>query len=885
MPGSLLTHGERRLCKCSLNTSDYNDHCSSNIQGGGGPPAVRPGRRWRCVADLVNSPLRDLGCRIPGQGQRPTGLAAAADGSVLLVPRAFNYKNGVTQRNAMTGSAPRRQSCGLPAEVASFVGRRHEVAAVRQLLSHGRLLTLTGAGGIGKTRLALHVAHGVRRAFRDGVWLADLAPLMEAKLLAQAVVDSMGIRDESGRPPETVLASYLADRSLLLVLDNCEHLIDACAELVSELLRAAPELRILATSREPLRVPGEQMFDVPPLTIPDPGKDLAEGDFLQHEQYEAVALLYERAAAAVPGFTGDGDDAEAMVRIAQRLDGLPLAIELAAVRLRVLSPKQLLQKLDDVFGALGVGRRSAEPRQRTLRSMIDWSFDPCSPAERALWAQVSVFRGSFDLEAVDAVCTTDGILGYSILDQVTGLIDKSIMIREEHPVGVRYRLLDTIRQYGLERLEESGELPMLRRRHRDYYSRLAKRRELEWFSPRQLDWFNRSRLEHPNIRVALDFCLTEPGEVAAGLRIVAWLRTYWHANGSLDEGRRWIKELLTLEPEPSPVRLKALLVDASLALLLNDVAGANQALAEVQALTKRFGDPVSHATMAHVSGLAALLSGDPSDAARLLHEALAHYRETHDAPNTLIVLFFLASAMIAMGDEEQAMTLADECLALSESLGEHWIRGWVQWTRGVVAWRQGDIQQAVRLERESIRFRQYFNDRMGIGQCVEVLAWTAAAEGESVRAARMLGEVERIWREVGGSLYSILADFHRDMEAQLRTTLGPEAFEAAWAAGTEHSYDEIVAAALGKGPPTSVGAPEADGADTALNVLTPREREIAELIAQGLSNRKIASNLVIAERTTEGHVEHIMTKLGFTSRSQIAAWLTRQTCQNGEYRG
>lgn len=733
---------------------------------------------------------------------------------------------------------------------------------------------MTGAGGIGKTRLALHVAHLVRRAFCDGAWLVELAPLREPKLLTQAIADRLSIRDESGHPLEMVLTGYLADKSLLLVLDNCEHLIDACAELAGRLLCTGPDLRILATSREPLRIRGEQVFDVPPLATPDTPHGLAGGDL---RRYEAVALLYERASAAVPGFTAEGHNEAAMAGIAQQLDGLPLAIELAAVRLKALSPAQLLQEFGDVFGALGVAVRGAEPRQRTLRSMIDWSFDLCSPAERALWGRISVFSGSFDLEAVEAVCATDGGRGEGILDLVTSLIDKSILIREEHPCGVRYRLLDTIRQYGQDRLEESGRLPALRRRHRDYYERLSKQWEAEWYGPRQLAWIDRMRLEQANIRVALEFCLTEPGEAPAGVDIVVCLRTYWHAKGSIREGRRWIEELLTYHPEPSALRVKALLTEAWLALYQNDVTGATQALEEIRALAERFGYQVDPAVMAHVTGLAALMSGDAKGAATLLHEALARYRAADDAAGAMVALFFLTATMIALDDQEQAMALARECISISESLGEVWIRGWVLWTQGIAAWRQGDTRRAARLERDSIRLKQHFNNRMGVGQCIEVLAWTAATEGDARRAARMLGEVEMIWREFSGSLYQFLARFHREVEAKLRTALGPAAFEEEWSTGVSHTYEDVVASAVGESPAPLIRGPEAESGETGLSPLTPREREVAELIAQGMSNRRIAAELVISQRTAEGHVEHIMTKLGFTSRTQIAAWLIRQT--------
>jgi non-specific serine/threonine protein kinase len=763
--------------------------------------------------------------------------------------------------------------------VTSFVGRRREILQVRRLLSQARLLTLSGPAGVGKTRLALQVAHRLQRTFPGGVWLVDLSAVQEPDLLAQAVADSLCIRDESARPTEAVLQEYLAGKSVLLLIDNCEHLLDACAELIGALLRGVPGLRILATSREPLRIIGEHVFDVRPLSIPDPEKGFPSGDLLG---YEATALLLERAVAAVPGLVVDADNAEAMAAIAQRLDGLPLAIELAAVRLNALSPKQLLERLDDVFAVLGAGVRGGKPRQQTLRSVIDWSFNLCSPPEQALWARLSVFSGSFDLEAANAVCSTDGILGHSVLDLVTGLLDKSILIREEQPCGVRYRLLDTIRQYGRERLDESGQRVTLRRRHRDYYRRLARQMETEWYSPSQLTWFNRMTPEGPNVRVALDFCLTEPGQAQAGMEIATALCAYWHSHGYLHESCRWFERLLTQDQELTPTRAKALLIAAALMLDLNDVTGATPFLKEGRALASQFGDPVDQAFAARASGLAALLCGDVPGAATLFEEALARYQAADEVGGVLHVRFHLATAAMLLGDTDRAMTLAEQCVSLSESLGDHWLRSWMLWTQGVVAWRQGDTRWAAQLERDSIERKQLFNDRLGIGQCVDVLAWTAAADGQAQRAARLLGAVQVIWRETGASLYQHLTGFHQEVETQLRQALGPEVFEAASAEGSKLTYDQIVTYTLGKTPTTRTSPRQTEGDKNALELLTPREQEVAELVAEAMSNKQIAARLVISQRTAETHIEHILTKLGFTSRTQIAAWLLQQKASNAQ---
>ncbi|WP_345444760.1 ATP-binding protein, partial [Actinoallomurus vinaceus] len=350
----------------------------------------------------------------------------------------------------------------LPAEVTSFVGRRHEVAEVKRLLSVSRLVTLTGPGGVGKTRLAGRVGALLRRAFADGVWLVELADLANPDLLVPAVCEALRIRDHSARPAVEVLIDHLRDAQALVILDNCEHLVPECAVLVEALLRSAPRLRVLATSRQPLGVGSEQSLSVPTLPVTSDGDvGVVAGD--------AVRLFAERAEAVVPGFVVTEDNREAVERICRRLDGLPLGIELAAVRLRALSVQQLLARLDDRFRLLTSGSRAVLPRHQTLRALIDWSYGLCTEAERSVWARISVFSGGLDLEAAEQVCVGDGIAREDMLDLVGGLVDKSVLVREEHPGTVRYRLLETIRQYGRERLIASGTEHLVQQRHRDYY--------------------------------------------------------------------------------------------------------------------------------------------------------------------------------------------------------------------------------------------------------------------------------------------------------------------------------------------------------------------------------------------------------------------------------
>jgi non-specific serine/threonine protein kinase len=427
----------------------------------------------------------------------------------------------------------------LPVDMTSFVGRRHEVAEVKRLLTASRLVTLTGVGGVGKTRLALRVANEVQRAFPDGVWLVELAALGDPGLVAQTVASALDIRDLSTRRPVTVLTDHLADTQLLLVLDNCEHLLDACAAVADALLRACPGLRILTTSRQALSIAGEHIFTVPPLSVPDANVP-SPAEALAH--YEAVTLLIERAAAIAPGFSVTQENHVAVARLCAQLDGIPLAIELAAARLRSLSVDQVAERLESRYRLLTGGSRAAPPRHQTLRALIDWSYELCSEQEKRLWARMSVFAGGFDLMAAESICAGEELNADAILEVVDHLVAKSVLFSEMQDGRVRYRLLETIRQYGRERLTESGQEAGLRLRHRDFYLRLAQQSVSEWCGPGQEAWLARLRIEHDNLRAALDFCMTDPAETQAGLDLASALRFHWiAAASSVRDGAGWTR--------------------------------------------------------------------------------------------------------------------------------------------------------------------------------------------------------------------------------------------------------------------------------------------------------------------------------------------------------
>ncbi|MEU7891928.1 LuxR C-terminal-related transcriptional regulator [Nonomuraea sp. NPDC049152] len=754
---------------------------------------------------------------------------------------------------------------GLSAELTSFVGRRREIAEGKRMLAGSRLVTLVGVGGVGKTRLALRVAADVRRAFRDGVCLVELAALERPDLLVQTVIEALEIADLSTRPPIQVLADHLRDRQLLMVLDNCEHLLHDCAVVAETLARAAPDLRILATSRQALGVAGEQTMVVPSLPLPDGDLSRLSGESL--EQSDAVRLFAERARAVLPGFAVTDDNREAVAKICRNLDGIPLAIELAAVRLRVVSVRQLLDRLEDRFRLLTAGPRVLLPRQRTLRGLIDWSYTLCTEKEQLLWARLSVFSGSLDLEAAEHVCSGDGIAAEEVVDLVIGLVDKSILIRDEHRSRVRFRLLETIRQYGRDRLRESGMEEKLRRRHRDWYQDLVLRAQHGWFGPDQVDWYARLRTEHDNLRTALDFCLAVQGEAESGLIIAAALRYYWIASDSPYEGRIWFNRLLAADGRATPVRARALCVKARLAVLQSDFTMAATLLDECRELARAFDDPAITGAAQYVAGLAALLQQDLPGAHTLLSEALEYSRMTDDQIGVVNSLIYLASTLSILGHSDQAVETFEECLAICEPRRENWFRSYALWTYGIEVWKQGDTRRAVEMEREAIRLKEPFDDRLGIALCIEVLAWTSCGDGE--RAATLLGALQEIWRSFGGPLFGYLAEQHDACELAARESLGARGFEAAFRKGMALTPAEALEYAMREDTPEH--EPSASPSP-----LTRREMEIARLVAQGMSNKAIAAALVIAQRTAEGHVEHILGKLGFSSRVQIAAWVSRQ---------
>lgn len=799
---------------------------------------------------------------------------AAFDSASTLLAKsgeASDLVRGPAGRAVPKPTASRPWAGNLPADFTSFVGRRHEVAEARRLLGESRLVTLTGFGGVGKTRLALRVARELERSFRDGVWLVDLAPLRDPGLVAQSVAAAVGMRDESSRWALTVLAEYLAGRQLVLLLDNCEHLLDPCAVLAETVLRRAPELRILATSRQPLGVAGERTLVVPPLPVPDVDRPTPSAGALA--QYDAVALFIDRAKAVMPDFAVTEDNVEAVTRLTQRLDGIPLALELAAARTRVLSPGQIVNRLHDRYRLLSSGPRTARPQQQSLQALIDWSFDLCSAEERTLWARLTVFPRDFDVEAAEEICPGEGLAREEVLDALAGLVDKSVLVVDATGSQVRYRLPETLREYGLSRLAEQGQEIELRRRHRDHYRRLCGRAAADWFGPRQVEWTKWAQVEYVNLRAALEFCLAEPGEAGRGLAMFPGLATYWVVTGSLGEGQRFLERALAAETAPSLGRARALWIVAGNAVHQGDLAAAEAAGEESRRLAQQYGDAWTFGYACVYLGMARMLAGDLDSADALFREALEAAADT--APVAALALVRLAETAVRRGDVATAAARCGECVAICEAHGDSWVRAEALWTWAALSWEQGDTGQATALARESLRLRAAFHDQVGIAQCLEVLAWIASERAPD-RAARLLGAADAVWRAVGGSLFPHFADHHHRCTTEIKRRLGNRGYDQAFRRGGRRALTDTVADALGEKPEPATAATGEKPA------LTRREREIADLVAQGLRNREIAAKLVISQRTADSHVEHILTKLGFRTRAQIAAWVAEHRMKSAE---
>ncbi|WP_406509449.1 ATP-binding protein [Streptomyces sp. NBC_00212] len=674
----------------------------------------------------------------------------------------------------------------LPAELNRFVGRDRELDRLDRLLGEARMVTVTGVGGVGKTRIALRAAAAAAEQERycDGVRLIELSALNDPGLLDHAVVEALGLTDHTARPPRRLLLDHLADRQPLLVIDGFEQLVDSCAELLRELLRACPGLRVLAAGRLPLRIDGEQVFTLAPMYDED-----------------ALRLFTERAAGGRAGERPAEGHEAAAAELCRRLDGIPLALELAAGQLGTLSVEQLLHRLDDRFRLLTGGGRGALPRHRTLRTTIGWSHELCTAAQRLLWARLSVFAGAFDLEAVEYICVGPDLPPAEVLDVLGELLDQSVVTREGGPFGIRYRLLDTVREYGGEWLAATGDADRLHRRHRDWYLGLATWCELDWFSPRQAEVAARVESELPNLRAAMEFSLGSPEDAHLAQYLAATLWFYWAGCGRLAEGRHWLAQVLDAESGHDSSRLKALWVLGHVAVLQGDAVAAIAALQECREEAELCGDPVAAAYAAHRTGCLALVTDDMPRAEELPREALAGYDEVGELnSNVLMGQVEMAMAVGFRGRLEEAVSVCEQVVEICEDHGERWARAYALYVLAYAAWYGGDPERAQGLLRETLAVNHAFHDLVGTVLTLEMLALVEVGTGDPAEAAVLQGAAERIWPSVGlplfGSAYFYAA--HVLCEERTRERLGDTAYEEHRRLGARLDTDAAAARVLGQ---------------------------------------------------------------------------------------
>ena len=817
----------------------------------------------------------------------------------------------------------------LPAARTSFVGRAQEMVEIKRELAMTRLLTLTGAGGSGKTRLALEVSNDLVGAYPEGVWLVELAGLSEGTLVPQALATALGVQEQSDRSLTDTLVDYLREKKVLLVLDNCEHLVDATSRLTSTLLDSYPRLTVLATSREALDVAGEINWPVPALSVPGVQYRLTVDEL---ERYESArlfadrALFVERALYGSSGFALQPDNARAVAEICSRLEGIPLAIELAAAWVGTLSVEQISERLNNSLRLLKSGSQTITLRQRTLRGAMDWSYDLLSEPEQILFRRLSVFAGGWTLEAAEAVGANGNLLQEEVLELLWGLVNKSLVLAETKTEGTaRYRMLEPIRQYSREKLEENGEANHVQDRHSAFFLSLAEEAEPELSGARQGLWVERMEADHDNLREALSRFL-EAGEGEQGLRFGAALWRFWFARSYLGEGLRWLEQVLAGgDPSASPVRVKALEGMGWITQWRGDYERGQATYDEMFKLSGELGDKGNIATALNGLATGAAQQGDNERARALLQKNLELLRELEEEGNdatalkrfhALNLLGYLA--INEEGDYGRGVTLWEEGLALAREAGDPDRVGTTLSNLGYVAVLQGDNERATVLSEEALVFADELGSAgvnivpealvnmglatLGLGEhkrarasfegalvmsqdvgqkptiinTLEGMASLAGALREATRAAHLWGAAEAAREATGIALPPGDRALHGPNLGDARSQLGEERWRQALAEGRAMPLEEATKYALFKETdrPEATVPKDEPSAGEPTGELTRREREVATLVARGFTNRQVSFELSISERTAGNHVAKILRKLGLRSRFQIATWAT-----------
>ncbi len=815
-----------------------------------------------------------------GHAQEPSsskGTAAPGD----AVPPG----DGGTRHTAQPPPQPMWQ---VPTVLTSLVGRERDVAAACALLSQPgiRLVTLVGAGGIGKTRLGIEIATRLREQFADAVCFVALAPISDPDLVLPTIAHNLGIQEEGTQPLLERAIALLRGKPFLLVLDNFEQVI-AAAPFVEDVLVACPHLSVLVTSREVLRLQGEQVFPVPPLALPDLAHLPTDGDFAR---YAAVALFVQRAGAVLPTFQLTAANARAIAELCVRLDGLPLAIELAVARIKLLPPQALLARLIQRFQLLTSGAQDMPARQQTLRNTVQWSYNLLNIEEQRLFRRLSVFVGGCTLEAVETICAalSDGDATIQVLDTVASLIDKSLLQQtEQEGEEPRLSMLETVREYGLECLSVSGEAVVTRRAHAHYYLSLAEKAEPHLIAAEQLEWLDRLEREQDNLRATLSW-LMESEEMEMALRLCAALLVFWLVRAHLSEVQRWLEKALAgSSAVVASVRAKALFVAARIADHRNDYDHAVVLNEESLKLYRELGDKRGIAITLNSLGHLALAQGDYAGVRTRCQESLPLLRELGERFRLAEALILLAYESHARGDYATARVLGEESLALCREVGGYYGIAQGLHDLGYFAYYQHDFVAAYTLYNESLVVSREMGAKWLIAACLEGLAAVIAAQdsgGTSLAgalwAARLCGAAEALREAVGAPIRPFMRSDYERMVAATRTQLGKEAFATAWAEGRTMTLEQVLvapepAAMIPSNPARALSTPSAKAAPSPAD-LTDREVEVLRLVAQGLTDAQVAKQLVISPRTVNWHLTSIYSKLGVSSRSAATRYAIEQ---------
>jgi predicted ATPase/DNA-binding NarL/FixJ family response regulator/transcriptional regulator with XRE-family HTH domain len=875
---------------------------------------VSAGLTQQALAERAGMSLRGLSDLERGARRAPypdtVRRLAEAIGLSEAERTALVASSGRAARMATASRAIEPAKSVLPIPLSSFVGREREVADVQRLLGAGRLVTLTGPGGIGKTRLALEAARGVSvEDSADGIALADLSPLTTPEVVPEQVAAALGVREQSGQSLIELLADVLRSRRVLLVLDNCEHVLDVCADLAATLLPICPTMRILATSREPLGVVGEVTFSVPPLSLPDPEPEVSIERLLEGA---AVRLFVERAQAARSDFVLKQEDAAALAGVCRRLDGIPLAIELAAARVGVLSIAQIAERLNDPLRLLVGGNRSAPARQQTLRATLEWSHELLDEPERRVFERLSIFAGGWTLEAAEAVCAGEGVEPEAVLDLLSHLVHHSLVLAELVDGVPRYRLLETLRQLARERLDQRVDAAATRDQHAEFFTTLAEQAASAMLGPDESIWLDRLEREHDNLRAALRRLIDERA-VADAQRLAGALGRFWFFHGHLAEGRAWLAGVLAMPGAAQPTRGRAACQFGSsvLAMAQGDRLEAEAAAHRARLDWQTLGIGGEEAFALYLMGLLALMRGESADACIRFDEGLATARkaahrvgegmnlwglamltvrregtfpEARAAAQAATecftqagwqrglagVLGFLGDLSYREGEYVAAESLLLQGLAIARELGAGWWSSppWVG--LGLIAIETGDLQLAYTRLVEGTQLSRTLGDREGLASGLAGFAVLAAAHRQTEQALRLASVAQRLF---SGNPRWARASAREALERRvpkLRASLSEAAAEAVWAQGQtmllEAAIDEALSARALVGESSAERLPAG---------LSQREAQVLRLVAEGKTNHAIATELVLSDKTVKRHLGNIFSKLGVSSRSAATAFALR----------